>query len=199
MSAIYFNDELSLAQKCTGCAHLLDNGYKLPRCVEACPTDALSFGEEEELKDLIAGAGVLKPETGAGPRVYYRNIPGRFIGGTVYDPVAKEVVIGARCLLTTGGKAGRDLHRRLRRLLVQGPHGGHVRREHRGQGLRGQVLLGSRHGQGRQSGRHTACEEVGGSGKRARQETRRHRGRSGRAPLGPVYKTGLGGLNRSDQ
>ncbi len=36
--------------------------------------------------------------------MYYRNIPGRFIGGTVYDPVAKEVVIGARCLLTTGGK-----------------------------------------------------------------------------------------------
>ena len=38
---IYFNDELNLAQKCTGCAHLLDNGYTLPRCVEACPTDAM--------------------------------------------------------------------------------------------------------------------------------------------------------------
>jgi tetrathionate reductase subunit B len=101
---IYFNDELNIAQKCTGCAHLLDNGYKLPRCVEACPTDALSFGEEEDLEDLIAGAAVLKPETGCRPRVYYRNIPGKFITGTVYDPVDREVVIGARCLLTSGGK-----------------------------------------------------------------------------------------------
>jgi len=102
--AIYFNDELTLAQKCTGCAHLLDHGEKVPRCVEACPTDALMFGEEEDLKDLIDGATVLAPETGAAPRVSYRNIPGRFIAGTVYDPVAREVIIGARCLLTSGGK-----------------------------------------------------------------------------------------------
>jgi Fe-S-cluster-containing dehydrogenase component len=102
---IYFNDELRIAQKCTGCAHLLDNGYVLPRCVESCPTGAMKFGDEADLKDDIAGATVLKPETGNRPRVYYRNIPGKFIAGTVYDPVAKEVVIGARCLLTSGGKA----------------------------------------------------------------------------------------------
>lgn len=101
---IYYNESLNISQKCTGCTHLLDDGYKLPRCVEACPTDALMFGEEEELKDLIEGAVVLKPETGIGPRVYYRNIPGKFIAGTVYDPVEKEVVIGARCLLNSGGK-----------------------------------------------------------------------------------------------
>ncbi len=103
-NAIYFNEELKIAQKCTGCAHLLDNGYKLPRCVESCPTDAMKFGEEEELKDLIEGATVLKAGTGNGPNVYYRNIPGKFIAGTVYDPVQKEVVIGARCLLASGGK-----------------------------------------------------------------------------------------------
>ena len=102
--AIYWNEEAGLPQKCTGCAHLLDHGHKLPRCVEACPTDALRFGEEEELKDLIEGAVVMRPETGCQPRVYYRNIPGKFIGGTVYDPVEKEVVIGARCRLTSGGK-----------------------------------------------------------------------------------------------
>ena len=102
---IYFNDELNLAQKCTGCAHLLDNGYKMPRCVEACPTDAIMFGEEEELADQIAGATVLQPEAGAKPRVYYRNIPGRFISGTVYDPVEKEVIIGAVCLLTSANHA----------------------------------------------------------------------------------------------
>ncbi len=102
---IYFNNKLQLAQKCTGCAHLLDNGYRLPRCVESCPTDAMRFGEEEELRSFIEGATVLKPETGCGPVVYYRNIPGKFIAGTVYDPVEKEVVIGARCLLTSGERA----------------------------------------------------------------------------------------------
>ncbi|MCL1829055.1 MAG: 4Fe-4S dicluster domain-containing protein [Oscillospiraceae bacterium] len=102
--AIYFNEELNIAQKCTGCAHLLDNGIKLPRCVEACATACLSFGEEEELSDLIKGAEVMLPETGAGPRVYYRNIPGKFIAGTLFDAVEREVIIGARCLAVTGGK-----------------------------------------------------------------------------------------------
>lgn len=104
---IYFNEGLNLAQKCTGCAHLLDAGYELPRCVEACPTNALRFGEEGELADLIIGATVLKPETGARPRVHYRNIPGKFISGTVYDPVDREVVIGARVLLTSGASSSR--------------------------------------------------------------------------------------------
>jgi len=102
--AIYFNEDLKIAQKCAGCAHLLDNGYKLPRCVEACPTEAMAFGEEEELADLIKGAVTLKPEEGLKPRVYYRNIPGEFIAGTVYDPEAKEVVIGAKVRALSGGK-----------------------------------------------------------------------------------------------
>ncbi|MDR2356922.1 MAG: carboxypeptidase regulatory-like domain-containing protein [Oscillospiraceae bacterium] len=102
--AIYYNEELNICQKCTGCAHLLDNGYKLPRCVEACPTDALGFGEESELGDFIVGSTVRLPETGCRPRVYYRNIPGRFIAGTVYDPVEKEIVEGAKVRATNGGK-----------------------------------------------------------------------------------------------
>ena len=102
--AIYWNEELQLPQKCTGCAHLLDNGEKVPRCVEACPTDALRFGEEEELKDLIRGAEVLKPELGLGPKVYYRNIPGRFIAGTLFDPEEQEIIEGARCHLSDGAK-----------------------------------------------------------------------------------------------
>ena len=102
--AIYWNEELNLPQKCTGCAHLLDAGYKLPRCVEACPTDAIQFGEEEELADEILGAQTLKAEMGLYPQVYYRNVPGQFIAGTVYDPVAKEVIIGARVRANSGGK-----------------------------------------------------------------------------------------------
>jgi len=102
--AIFKNDDLKICQKCTGCAHLLDNGYALPRCVEACPTEAMQFGEEEDFRDFIVGSTVRIPETGLRPKVFYRNIPGKFIAGTVYDPLAKEVIIGARCRATNGGK-----------------------------------------------------------------------------------------------
>ena len=102
--AIYYNAGLQMAQKCTGCAHLLDRGWpiKAPRCVDNCPTDAIKFGEESELKDLIAKAEVLPPDFGAPPgvRVYYIGLPKRFIAGTVYDPATKEVVVGATCALS---------------------------------------------------------------------------------------------------
>jgi Fe-S-cluster-containing dehydrogenase component len=102
--AIYKNETLGICQKCTGCAHLLDAGEKLPRCVEACPTDALCFGEEADLQDFLVGATVRQPETGLAPKVYYRNIPGEFIAGTLFDPEEMEVVIGARVRATNGGK-----------------------------------------------------------------------------------------------
>lgn len=93
---IYMNKELGIAQKCTGCAHLLDHGDKVPRCVDACPTDALQWVEEDEVGDA-------KPlNDHAVARVYYKNIPGKFIAGTVYDPVEKEVVIGGKCTLADG-------------------------------------------------------------------------------------------------
>jgi len=98
--AIYFNEGLNLAQKCTGCAHLLKDGWKEPRCVDACPTQALKFGEESEMSEYINKAEIMKPELGTRPRVYYLNIPGKFVAGTIYDPVKKEVIIGAACTLT---------------------------------------------------------------------------------------------------
>ncbi len=103
---IYQNKETHIAQKCTGCAHLLAAGSKQPRCTEVCPTDALRFGDDSDpdIQQFIKGAEVMHPEAGTGPKVYYRNIPGQFIAGTVYDPVEKEVVIGGRCLLNSGGR-----------------------------------------------------------------------------------------------
>jgi Fe-S-cluster-containing dehydrogenase component len=98
--AIYFNEDMNLAQKCTGCAHLLDDGWDMPRCVDSCASGALKFGEEEDLKDLIAKA---KPEDqphGCKGRVVYLNAPKTFVAGTLYDPVEKEVIIGATCTLT---------------------------------------------------------------------------------------------------
>lgn len=97
--AIYWNEALQLPQKCTGCAHLVDQG-RLPRCVDACPTGALRFGEEEEFADLIGQAEVIQPELGLKPRVYYFNLPKRFIAGAVYDPAADECLAGATVTLT---------------------------------------------------------------------------------------------------
>ena len=47
-SAIYYNEELNVPQKCDFCAHLLDGGEKEPRCVSVCPTGALAFKEVDE-------------------------------------------------------------------------------------------------------------------------------------------------------
>jgi tetrathionate reductase subunit B len=105
---IFFNEGLNIAQKCTGCAHLLDNGWKEPRCADACPNLALRFMDEGEAKELISKSEVWKPELKhtVKPRVYYLNLPKKFIAGTVYDPVEKEVIIGATCTLreTRSGK-----------------------------------------------------------------------------------------------
>lgn len=102
---IFFNEDLNIAQKCTGCAHLLDDGWSEPRCADACPTLAIRLLDEEEAKDLIAEAEVWKPELKDEllPRVYYLNLPKKFIAGTLYDPLEEEVIIGATCTLTTGG------------------------------------------------------------------------------------------------
>jgi len=97
--AIYFNDDLNIAQKCTFCAHLLDKGWKAPRCVDVCPTEALIFGEEEELRARIEKAEVLRPECNAGPRVHYIGIPKKFIAGAVYDPSGDECIEGASVTL----------------------------------------------------------------------------------------------------
>ena len=98
---IYFNEDLNIAQKCTGCAHLLDSGWTEPRCADACPTLALRMMDEDEAKELMADAEVWKPEIKdqVQPRVYYLNVPKKFIAGTLYDPVKEEVFIGAKAKL----------------------------------------------------------------------------------------------------
>jgi Fe-S-cluster-containing dehydrogenase component len=101
--AVYFNDNLKIAQKCTGCAHLIDRGWKEPRCTDACFASAINFGEEDELKELISRAETRLSELGTKPRVYYLNLPKRFIAGTVYDPVQKEIIEGATCTLSGDG------------------------------------------------------------------------------------------------
>lgn len=117
---IYFNDSLNIAQKCTFCAHLLDDGWTEPRCVDACPTGAFTFGDEEDLKDLIAQAEPLKPEQDVKPRVWY-------IGPA--QAVHRRRRVRQRSRRVHRGRQGhghegrqrqgvRDGHRQLRRLLA---------------------------------------------------------------------------------
>jgi Fe-S-cluster-containing dehydrogenase component len=97
IGAIYYNDALDIPQKCTGCAHLLDNGWEVPRCVDACATDAILYLDEAEAD--LEGCTVLPELEGLGARVYYRNYPKRFIAGTLVDVAADEVSIGTEVVL----------------------------------------------------------------------------------------------------
>lgn len=97
MGAVYWNDKLEIPQKCTGCAHLLDDGWTEPRCVDSCATGAMQFGEESEID--LEGAEVLPVLAGLGAHVYYRNLPKRFVAGCLVDFDAREVVIGAEVKL----------------------------------------------------------------------------------------------------
>ncbi|MBP2643184.1 MAG: bthL [Firmicutes bacterium] len=100
---IFWNEEEQVPQKCTMCAHLLDQGWKEPRCVEACPTGALVFGDMEEPNSEIARfmaqskMEVYLPEKGAKPTVQYVNLPKKFVAGTVcfadIDECAENVAV----------------------------------------------------------------------------------------------------------
>jgi Fe-S-cluster-containing dehydrogenase component len=51
--AIWWNEERNVAQKCTFCAHLLAEGWKEPRCVQACPTGAMRFVKAEDAAGIL--------------------------------------------------------------------------------------------------------------------------------------------------
>ncbi len=75
---IWWNEEEDVPQKCTLCAHLLDQGWKQPRCVQVCPTGALRVVslEDSEMSLLVETdeLEVLTPELNTKPSVYYKNI-----------------------------------------------------------------------------------------------------------------------------
>jgi Fe-S-cluster-containing dehydrogenase component len=86
---IFWNEEIQTAQKCTLCAHLLDRGWKEPRCVEACPTAALVFGDLDDPESEIArivDAGkteALHPEYNMQDKVTFIGLPKRFVAGAI--------------------------------------------------------------------------------------------------------------------
>lgn len=88
---IFWNEETQVPQKCTFCAHMLDNGEKTTRCVEACPTGALMFGDLDDknseiskfLEERANEIEDFKPEFESDPLVKYLHIPKPFIAGEV--------------------------------------------------------------------------------------------------------------------
>ena len=95
---IFMNDEGGIAQKCTGCAHRVDDG-DLPRCAEVCPHDAIVFGDQTEISAKgDDGGGPLEafhPEFRAEPLVLWRGLPKPWIAGTVVDAASDDVVSDA--------------------------------------------------------------------------------------------------------
>jgi Fe-S-cluster-containing dehydrogenase component len=99
-AVIYMNEELGIAQKCTACAHRVDEA-SLPRCAEICPHDAIIFGEDGALLDETERGGRLEvyhPEYQASPRVRWKGLPRPWIAGAVVDPDSDEVI--ARATIT---------------------------------------------------------------------------------------------------
>ena len=86
---IFWNEESQLPQKCTYCAHMIDKGEKVPRCVEVCPTEALVFGDLNDPKSQIAkliadsSTEIMHPEFGLKAKSVYIGLPKKFVAGTV--------------------------------------------------------------------------------------------------------------------
>lgn len=111
---IWWNEKYEIPQKCTFCAHLLDDGWKKPRCVQACPTGALNalFIDDAEMQLLIKSELLepLNPEIKTKPRVYYKNLhrfSKCFIAGSVScrSNGLEECIIDAKVTLMKDGKA----------------------------------------------------------------------------------------------
>lgn len=112
-NAIWWNEEKNVPQKCTFCAHLLDDGWKEPRCVQACPTGALRVvrTRDRNMQVHVASEGlqVLNPQYNTNPRVYYKNLyqfTRCFIGGSVaYEKEGiTDCAEGARVALRKGSE-----------------------------------------------------------------------------------------------
>jgi len=98
---IFWNPSSNLAQKCTFCAHLIDQGQS-PKCVVQCHMSAITFGDLDTPTSAIAklvATGTpqpLHPEYGTQPKVYYIGLPMTFLWATVVDSKSGAYLQGAQ-------------------------------------------------------------------------------------------------------
>jgi Fe-S-cluster-containing dehydrogenase component len=105
---IYWNEQENVAQKCTFCAHLLDAGWKEPRCVEACPTGTLLFGDLDDPNSAVSkamkAAEAMHPEYKLGDKVKFVGLPMSFVAGAVVLGDTDECAAGASVTLEGAGR-----------------------------------------------------------------------------------------------
>ena len=108
--SIYWNEEAQVAQKCTGCAHLMDDGWTETRCSQVCPTGAIKLvlAEDGEMQKLVQSEGleVYRSDLGTKPRVYYRNLyrwDKVFVGASVAYEDTDECADGAKVTVKVDG------------------------------------------------------------------------------------------------
>lgn len=111
--AIVWNEELNLPQAWIFDAHLLDAGWKQPRCTQVCPTGALRAVRQDDAAMQVQvraeSLQVLRPELATAPRVYYRNLHRFnrcFIGGSVVAEIGgvTECIAAAAVTLRQEGR-----------------------------------------------------------------------------------------------
>lgn len=109
--AVWWNDEKAVPQKCTFCVHLLESGWEKPRCVQACPTEALRVVCADETEMARIGEAenleVYLPQYNTRPRVYYKNLyryTKCFIAGSVALNDTDECAESARVTLIDAAK-----------------------------------------------------------------------------------------------
>ena len=107
---ISWSQEAQVPQKWSFDAHLLDAGWRQPRCAQACPTGAMRSVRlaDSELQELKARDALkeLRPELQSRSRVLYRNLHRAtrcFLGGTVTRGGGLENVPDARVELHIPG------------------------------------------------------------------------------------------------
>jgi Fe-S-cluster-containing dehydrogenase component len=126
--AIYWNEEAGVAQKCTGCVHLLEDGWTETRCSQVCPTEAIKlvFADDAEMAGMVASEGLqcFKAELGTKPRVFYKNLyrwEKVFISASVAHKDTDECADGAKVTVTAGGvKVGEGATNNYGEFVVDG-------------------------------------------------------------------------------
>jgi len=109
--AIWWNEATGVPQKCTFCVHLLEDGWKQPRCVQACPTGALTVvWAEDSVMQTIKKSELLEvyqPQYQTKPRVLFKNLyrfTRCFIAGSVALKDKDECAEGASVILIKDAK-----------------------------------------------------------------------------------------------
>ncbi|HNU08443.1 MAG TPA: hypothetical protein PKO33_11810 [Pyrinomonadaceae bacterium] len=153
--AVSWNDEKDIPQAWPFDAHLLDEGWTRTRAEQACPMNVFRTikVEDQEMKQIVEREQleVIRPELGAQPRVYYKNlhlINKCFVGGTVVKEIdgVEECAADVEIVLEKDGReVGRAMSDIFGEFVIDGlePNsGGYVVRSATAGGFMKEIELG---------------------------------------------------------